>query len=73
MMDTERIGVRAYAWSEADRAAILRHFIGLMVALDGALGMLRCTAYAGHMKDTLDRWQGILEAAPPDSGGWDDV
>jgi hypothetical protein len=66
MMDADRVGVRAYAWSEADRAAILRHLIDLMFALDIALHHLRNSAYAGHMKYRLDEWQAILEAVPPD-------
>lgn len=66
MMSRDRIGPSALAWSEADQAAIFHRLLELTIALDAALGMLRCTAYARHMKDTLDRWQAILEAVPPD-------
>lgn len=66
MMDVDRIGVRAYAWSEADRASILRHFCDLMCTLDTAIGMLRTTAYGVQEKHRLDLMQAKLEAVPPD-------
>lgn len=65
MTDPERIGVRAFAWSEADRAAILKHFIDLMVALDAALVMLRDTAHFVRQRDKIDRMRDVLAAPPP--------
>ena len=71
MTDADRIGVRAYAWSEADRAQILRHFIDLMFALDVAVRLLRDTAYNVHMKHRIDHMQATLEAVPQGPGGND--
>lgn len=68
MINGERIGVRAYAWSEADRAAIMGHFIDLLVALETAVGMLRGTAYNVHQRHKLDHMQAVLERAPPNGG-----
>lgn len=65
MIDADRIGTRAFAWSEADRAAILRHFIDLMVALETALRLLRDTAHNVHQRHKLDHMQATLEAPPP--------
>ena len=71
MTDPDRIGVRAYAWSEADRAHILKHLIDLMFAMQTMLGLLRNSAYAPHMRETIDEWQTILEAVPQGPGGND--
>jgi len=65
MSGGDRIGQRAYAWSEADRAAILRHFIDLMIMAETMLGLLRNSAYGAHMKPLLDEWEALLDAAPP--------
>ncbi len=66
MMDINRIGPAALAWSQADQDAIFHQMLALMMALSSALWILRRNPYAGHMKDELDRWQAILEAVPPD-------
>jgi hypothetical protein len=69
MMDVERPGPRASAWADAcsvDSQAVFNHILGLEIALRAALKMLRSSAYALHMKDTLDEWQALLEAVPPD-------
>jgi hypothetical protein len=66
MMDANRIGPAALAWSEADPQAIFNQMLALMMALSSTLWYVRRSAYAGYMKDDLDRWQAILEAVPPD-------
>lgn len=65
MTDPERIGVRAYAWSEADRAAILKHFIDLMTALEVAVEMLQDTAYYVRQRHKIDQMREVLAAPPP--------
>ena len=65
MTDPERIGVRAFAWSEADRAAILKHFIDLMTALEVAVEMLKDTAYYVRQRPKIDRMREVLAAPPP--------
>jgi len=65
MTSSDRIGTRAIAWSEADRAAIFCHILELEIALHTALGMLRNSAYALRMRDTFGHWEALLEAVPP--------
>jgi hypothetical protein len=66
MMDADRIGPAALAWSEAAPQAIFNQILALMMALDSTLWYVRRSAYAAHMRADLDRWQAILEAVPPD-------
>ena len=65
MIDRDRIGIRAVAWSEAGRDAIFCHILDLEMALWLALDMLRKSAYARDMRDTFDQWETLLEAVPP--------
>ena len=59
-------GDSASAWSRARPIDIFSHILALRMALETALGLLRRSAYAPHMKDMLDEWQSLLRALPPD-------
>lgn len=65
MIDRDRIGVRAIAWSEAPRDAIFSHILDLELALWHALRMLRNSAYARDMRETFAQWEATLDATPP--------
>jgi hypothetical protein len=64
MMEADRFGPRAMAWSEADRAEIFAHILGLEMALFIAAGMVRNCAYAGHIRDSIANWDRLLAAVP---------
>jgi hypothetical protein len=64
MMEHDRFGPRAMAWSEAHRDEIFAHILGLEMALFVAVGLLENSAYAGHMRDSIANWHRILADVP---------
>jgi hypothetical protein len=67
MMEHDRFGPRAIAWSEADRDEIFAHILGLEMALFIAVGLLENSAYASHMRDSFANWYRILADVPKKS------
>jgi hypothetical protein len=73
MMEHDRFGPRAMAWSEADRGEIFAHILGLEMALFIATGLIENSVWAGHMRDSIANWHRLLadvprKTAPPDNG-----
>ena len=64
MIDEDRFGPRALAWSEADRVEIFGHILGLEMGLHIAVSLLQNSAYAKHMSDSIANWQRLLTAVP---------
>lgn len=64
MMEHDRFGPRAMAWSEADRDEIFAHILALEMALFIATGLIQNSAYAGYMSDSIANWQRLLADVP---------
>jgi hypothetical protein len=66
MMDADRLGPRAQAWSEAPRGEIFAHILRLEMALRTALPMLENSIYRKSIPNMLADWRQLLEAVPTD-------
>lgn len=64
MMDADRFGPRAMAWSEAHPDEIFAHVLGLEMALFIAIGLIENSFYAKHMSDSLTNWHRLLADVP---------
>ena len=64
MMEADRFGPRAMAWSEAHRDEIFAHVLGLEMALFIATGLIENSVYARHMSDSIANWRRLLTDVP---------
>lgn len=64
MMGSDRFGPRAVAWSKADRVEIFAHVLGLEMALFIAGGLVRNSAYARDMGESIANWDRLLANVP---------
>lgn len=64
MMEADRFGPRAVAWSKADRVEIFAHILGLEMALFIAGGLVRNSAYARDMAESIANWDRLLANVP---------
>jgi hypothetical protein len=64
MMEADRFGPRAMAWSEAHRDEIFAHVLGLEMALFIAMGLVKNSAYARDMSDSIANWDRLLTDVP---------
>lgn len=63
-MAADRFGPRAVAWSKADRVEIFAHILGLEMALFIAGGLVRNSAYARDMAESIANWDRLLANVP---------